>query len=93
MMIEKLNITNPIASVQKTVKNADAYETKRQDSVTLSSDAEKLAEVHFAMNAVRATSDVRAEKVAEMKAKFADPSYMDSVLEKVADVLSDVYMM
>ena len=91
MMIEKLNATNPIANIQKGTKLRDSSELNTKDSVTLSSDATRLAEFHLAMNAIKATSDIRLEKVAEMQAIFAAPSYVNGVIDKVADVLAEMY--
>ena len=91
MMIEKLNVTNPVANIQKTEKKEVLSLLNTQDSVTLSKDAEHLAQVSSAMKVVEATSDVRPEKVAEMKAKFADSSYMDSVLSDLADKIMEAY--
>lgn len=91
MMIEKLNVTNPISNIQKTTKIEDFSSVNSSDSVTLSKEAEKLAELHFATEVVKATSDVRAEKVAEMKLKFADPNYINSVIDGLADKIMEAY--
>lgn len=91
MMIEKLNVTNPVASIQKTARKDDVSSLNNHDSVTLSKDAEHFAQVHLAMKVAKAASDVRPEKVAEMKAKFADSSYVDSVLGDLADKIMEAY--
>lgn len=91
MMIEKLNVTNPVANIQKAVKKEDSFSLNLHDCVTLSKDAEKFAEMHLAIRTARISSDVRADKVAEMRVKFADPSYMSSVIDGLADSIMDAY--
>lgn len=90
MMIEKLNGTNPVANIQRSsVKETSSYNS--YDSVTVSKEAERFAEVHFAMEAVKNSSDVRLEKIAEMKAKLNDPSYFDSIVNSLADKIMEAY--
>lgn len=91
MMIEKLNVTNPVANVQKTAKKGDVSSLNSHDCVTLSKDAERFAEIHLAIKTAKMSSDVRADKVDEMRAKFADPSYIDSVMDGLADSIMDAY--
>ena len=54
-------------------------------------EAEKFAEVHFAMEAVKNASDIRTDKVEEMKAKLKDPSYFDNIVNSLADKIMEAY--
>lgn len=91
MMIEKLNGANPIANIQKSLVRDTGSSYNTHDSVTVSKEAEKFAEVHFAMEAVKNASDVRADKVKEMKIKLKDPLYFDSIVNSLADKIMEVY--
>lgn len=91
MMIEKLNPANIITNIQKSSKVDGVSSCNTHDSVIVSKEAEHLAEVHLAMNVAKNASDVRADKVAEMKAKFADPKYFDSIVNSLADKIMEAY--
>ena len=91
MMIEKLNVISPITNVANDLVKTNASSFNTRDSVTLSSDAEKLAEIHLAMNVAKNAPDIRVDKVAEVKAKFSDPSYLDSIISELADNIMDAY--
>jgi len=90
-MIEKLGGANPIASIQRTLVKDEISSYSTHDSVTVSKEAAKFAEIHFATQAVKATSDVRLDKVAEMKAKLKDPSYFDSIVNSLADKIMEEF--
>ena len=91
MMIEKLNVTNPITNVTNEIVRVDSSSFNTRDSVTLSKDAERLAEIHLAMNVAKSVPDIRADKVAEMKEKFSNPSYLDNIISDLADNIMNAY--
>lgn len=91
MMIEKLRGLEPINNLQKTQKTTKPEKVEGSDSVTLSTEAQKLSEIHLAMEAAKAAPDVRQEKVAEMIEKFKDPAYTDSVLDSLADKIMESF--
>ncbi len=91
MMIEKLNMTSPITNVTNDVIRTNASSFNTKDSVTLSNYAERLAEVHLATNIAKSAPDIRIDKVAEMKEKFSNPSYLDSIISDLADNIMDAY--
>ena len=91
MMIEKLGGTNPVANIQRSLIKDGTSSYNTHDSVTVSKEAERFAEIHFATQAVKNASDVRADKVAEMKAKLKDPSYFDSIVNSLADRIMEEY--
>ena len=91
MMIEKLNVTSPITNVTNDVIKADASSFNTRDSVTLSKDAERLAEIHLAMNVAKSAPDIRVDKIAEMKEKFSNPSYLENIISDLADNIMTAY--
>lgn len=90
-MIEKLNVTNPVVNAQSNVLKEDSSSFNTKDSVTLSKDAERLAEVHLAMSIAKSAPEMRVDKVAEMKEKFANPSYLDDIMSDLADNIMNAY--
>ena len=91
MMIEKLNGATPIANIQKSLIKDGTSFYNTHDSVTVSEEAVRLAEIHFATQAVKNASDIRLDKVEEMKAKLKDPSYFDSIVNSLADKVMEAY--
>jgi len=90
-MIEKINVTSPITTVANDVVKGDVSSFNTRDSVTLSKDAERLAEIHLAMSVAKSAPDIRMDKVAEMKEKFSNPSYLDSIISNLADNIMEAY--
>ena len=91
MMIEKLSGATPIANIQRSLIKDGTSFYSTQDSVTVSEEATRLAEINFATQAVKNASDIRLDKVEEMKAKLKDPSYFDSIVNSLADRIMEDY--
>ncbi len=92
MTIERLNGIEPVKNVQAIRQSHKTASLQKNDSIQVSQDAQTLAEVHFALEAVKNAPDIREDKVAEMTKKFADPSYMnDALLDSVADTILSSY--
>lgn len=92
MNIERLG---PVESVQKLNKNRQTQKpdkAEQKDSVNISSDAKTMGEVHKAAEHVKSSSDIRWDRVEEVKKKLEDPNYIDNtVKEHVADSIMDVF--
>jgi negative regulator of flagellin synthesis FlgM len=92
MSIEGLGPVDPISKYNRTDKPQQAKPTQEADSVSFSDEAKMRAEVYKATETVRAESDVRMDRVEEVKRRLADPTYIDNkVLESVADRIMDVF--
>lgn len=90
MMIDRLNPTDPIQSPKKSEGAPKAAKGSRGDSIAVSSEAMEKGELFRVIEMVKAAPDVRADKVAELKAKIDDPSYLDeAVLNATADRILD----
>jgi len=90
MMIDRLNPIDPIRDPQKTAQTGKVSRPARGDSIAISSDAAEKAELYTALEIAKAAPEVRADRVAELKAKINDPSYLsDAVINMTADKIAD----
>lgn len=92
MTIEGLGPIQPNQPINRSERPQGAGNDRQADSVSLSDEAKLKAELYQATEQVRSTEDIRADRVAEVKQKLDDPSYIDNaVLSTVADRLMDVF--
>lgn len=92
MTINGISNIDPI-SPNKNVNNVGkAGGFSCADSISLSADAVEKAELYRVSEIVAATPDVRADRVAELKAKINDPSYInDTILNATADKIMEAF--
>jgi len=90
MTIDRLNSINPIQDPKKPAASGRAERGSKGDSISISSDATEKAELFHAIELAKAAPDTRADRVAALKAKINDPSYIDdAVLSMTADRILD----
>jgi negative regulator of flagellin synthesis FlgM len=90
MIIDRLNSIDPIRDPQKPSSGGKAEKARGGDSISISSDASQKAELYKAIELAKAAPDVRADRVAELKAKINDASYIDdAVISMTADKVID----
>ena len=86
MMIDRISSTDPIQPSKKTAKTEAVNTKSESDSVAVSSEALEKGELYHAMEIVSGTDDVRADRIAELKQKINDPSYInDKLISDTAD--------
>jgi negative regulator of flagellin synthesis FlgM len=86
MTVERIGPLEPTQNLKKTEKPSKAKAKSDVDSINVSQEARSKAEVFKALEAAKTASDVRVDKIAEMKRKLQDPSYpSEEVIEKTAD--------
>lgn len=86
-MIDKIGGINPLSNVQNT-RRANGVENVKfgNDSISVSEEAKRMAALYYMKEVAATTPDVRADRIAEVKAKIQDPSYLNNaVLESTAD--------
>jgi negative regulator of flagellin synthesis FlgM len=89
MTIDRLNPLDPVQQMKSATSTRPNAELSR-DSVSLSSEAIQKAELFSAMELAKAAPDERSARIAELKAKINDPSYInDTVLSATADRILD----
>jgi len=88
MVIDKISNINNIIEPKKSNPVANAKETKKKDSVQISTEGKEAAQVSKLAQTVKEVSDIRVDRVKEIKDQIANGSYNfnDSrILELVAD--------
>jgi len=87
MMINGVNSINSLNNVQNLRKTENsAKATDNADSIHVSKEALEKAEAYYLEKVAEETPDVRADRIAEIKAKIKDPSYLsDAVIKSTAE--------
>ncbi|MDA3941528.1 MAG: flagellar biosynthesis anti-sigma factor FlgM [Spirochaetia bacterium] len=92
MNIHSLDHIDAVSKQNKTNKVSKPVVSGGKDSIKISSDAKAMAEIYNASETVKATPDVRMDRIEEVREKLKDPSYIDNlVIESVADSVMDVF--
>ena len=86
-MIDKIGRLNPLNNVQNIRKTDNAAKVSSQtDSISVSKEAVEKAEAYYLDKVAAETPNVRADRIAEVKAKIKDPSYLsDEVILSTAE--------
>jgi len=86
MTVERIGPLDPASNVKKAEKHSKLKSKSDVDSINVSQEARSKAEVFKALETARTASDVRVDRVAEVKRKLQDPSYpSQEVIEKTAE--------
>ncbi len=87
MMINGVSNVTQVNNVQNLRKTENtAKVTESSDTVTVSREAKEMAEIYFMDKVAAETPDVRADKIAEIREKIKDPSYLnDAIINSAAD--------
>lgn len=92
MTINKLGGVDPVAKYNKAAKTTKLVKKEEKDSINVSDQAKKTAELYKAAEIAKSASEVRMDRVAEVKTKLEDPNYIDNlVLESVADKIMEQF--
>ncbi len=92
MTIERLGPVDPVQKYNKTENVQKPVKKEGKDSISVSDEAKMKAEVHKIAEEVKKSEDVRQDRIAEVKKKLEDPSYIDDkVVEAVAERIMDVF--
>lgn len=92
MNINSLGPVDPVSRQSSTHKVVKPVNTDGKDSIQISNDAKTMAEVYNTAENVKAASDVRMDRIEEVREKLKDPLYIDSkIIESVADSVMDMF--
>jgi negative regulator of flagellin synthesis FlgM len=90
MTIDRIGSIDPIQPGKKPGGVTQTNKTSRTDSISISQEGMEKSELSRVMAIVAAAPDIRAERVAELKQKINDPSYLnDQVINATADRIID----
>jgi negative regulator of flagellin synthesis FlgM len=90
MTIERIGSPDPISRANKKDNSVKPTSKDKSDSINVSDIAKNKAEIYNATESVKLAPDVRADRIAEVKKKLEDPSYINSkVIEEVAEKILD----
>ena len=92
-MIDKIGGINPLNNVQNSHRvAAKSNVSVGVDSISVSKEAQEMAEAYYLSEVAAETPDVRADLVDQVKAKIQDPNYInDAVIDSVADKILASY--
>jgi len=92
MTIDRVGPVDPVAKYNKTNKTSKVVRKNEADSVNVSDEAKRSAELLKAADTAKSSPDIRMDRVEEVKAKLQDPNYInDKVLGEVADSIMDMF--
>ena len=90
MTIDRIGSIDPIQPGRKPDPADRVSRPRGADSISISSEAQERAELLKAQQLAAAAPEIRAERIAELKEKINDPSYLnDGVLNATAERLID----
>ncbi|MCL2006916.1 MAG: flagellar biosynthesis anti-sigma factor FlgM [Treponema sp.] len=90
MTIDRIGLIDPIQSGKRPAGPERVNKSRGADSISISSQAQERAELLKAQQIAAAAPEVRAERIAELKDKINDPSYInDRVLNATAERIID----
>ena len=86
-MINSVNNVSQLNNVQNIRKTENSAKVNKEtDSISVSKEAVEKAEAYYLDKVASETPDVRADRIAEVKAKIKDPNYLsDAVIMSTAE--------
>ena len=92
MTIDRIGPLESIQPGNKSGPNSRVNEGLSSDSIALSSDALQKGDFYQAIEMVSTASDVRMDRIAELKSKINDPSYInDTIIQGTADKIMEAF--
>ncbi len=92
MTIDRIGSIDPVSRYDKTGKTLRTEVKDKSDSIDVSSEARRSAELLKAMDVVKAAPDIREERIAEVRARLENPDYINEALvSSVADKLMGLF--
>ena len=90
MTIDRVGLIDPIQPGKKPSRTGQVSDSSRTDSINISSEAKAKAELFRVHELASASPDMRAERIAELKSKINDPSYINErVINDTANRIID----
>lgn len=92
MTVNGIGSIDPIQPGKKPGRSGQVNQSEKTDSISLSPEAREQAELYRVKELIMVAPDVRADRIAEMKKKLNDPSYInETILKATADKIMDAW--
>ena len=92
MTVNGIGPLEPIQPGKKPGRGGPVNQSEKTDSISLSPEAREQSELLRVKDLIMAAPDVRADRIAEMKKKVNDPSYIsETLLKATADKIMDAW--
>jgi negative regulator of flagellin synthesis FlgM len=92
MIIDRIGPPEPIQPGKKPGRSESVNTDNRSDFIDVSSTALEKSDLYQAIGLVASAPDIRAERIAELKAKINDPAYInEQLLDATADKIMDAF--
>jgi negative regulator of flagellin synthesis FlgM len=86
MTIDRIGPLDPIQNGQKTGKTGRLNQNEKADFIAFSAEAKEKGELYQAMELVSTASDIRIDRVEELRRKINDPAYInDTIINATAE--------
>jgi len=86
MTVNRIGHVDPIPPGKKPGRSEQVGGNDRADTINLSSDAMKKAEMYQVVELIKAAPEMDEVRIAELRQKINDPSYLnDKVIKSTAD--------
>jgi len=86
MTVNRIGHVDPIPTGKKPGRSEKAGGNDRADTINLSSDAMKKAEMYQVVELIKAAPEMDEVRIAELRQKINDPSYLnEKVIKSTAD--------
>lgn len=92
MTVESIGPLDHISKAKKNSKAVRSRNIKHKDSIHVSEEARAKSEIYKATEIAKQAPNVRLEKIAEVKKKLEDPSYINQhAIEIVAEKIIESF--
>lgn len=91
MTIDRIGSPEPIQSGKRPGQTGRSAPVERSDTIDLSSEAVERSEFQRLMELVAAAPLQREDRIAELREKINDPSYINERIGATADRIMDVF--
>ena len=92
MTIDRLGPVDPVSKINKTTETKKAIRKEKPDSVNVSGEAQKMSAIYKATETVKASPDLRMDRIAAVQKKLQSPDYInEKVLNSVAENIMETF--
>lgn len=94
MIIDKIGGINPLSNVQGSQRvSARSSVFMGEDSISVSREAQEMAEAYYLSEIAAETPDVRVDLVEQIRMKIQDPTYLSgAVIDSTVDSILASYL-